>query len=236
MDHKTGCLVCGKQLVYIESASSAACSYCGALSQTNAACTDGHYVCDSCHGASAKDLIEKYCINTSSTDPIAQAFLLMNNPAVKMHGPEHHFLIPAVLLSSYFNQKGLPAEQRVKSIREARKRAEDVKGGFCGFHGACGAAIGSGIFVSIMSKATPLSVGEWKLSNRMTAESLSKISEQDGPRCCKRSLFLSIISAVDFLAREFGVEIVTNRRPICTFSALNKECHHANCAFSPESN
>ena len=236
MDYKTGCLVCGKQLVYIESASSAACSYCGALSQTNAACTDGHYVCDSCHSASAKDLIEKYCINTSSTDPIAQAFLLMNNPAVKMHGPEHHFLIPAVLLSSYFNQKGLPAEQRVKSIREARKRAEDVKGGFCGFHGACGAAIGSGIFVSIMSKATPLSVGEWKLSNRMTAESLSKISEQDGPRCCKRSLFLSIISAVDFLAREFGVEIVTNRRPICTFSALNKECHPANCAFSPETN
>jgi hypothetical protein len=69
----------------------------------------------------------------------------------------------------------------------------------------------------------------------MTAESLGKLSENDGPRCCKRSLFLSTISAVDFLAREFGVEIFTNRQPICTFSALNKECHHENCVFSPES-
>jgi hypothetical protein len=236
MDYKSGCLVCGKQLVYIESASSAVCFYCGALSRTNATCIDGHYVCDSCHSSSAKDLIEKYCINTASTDPIAQAVLLMNNPAIKMHGPEHHFLIPAVLLASYFNQKGLPAEEKAKSIREARKRSEDVKGGFCGFYGACGAAIGSGIFISIMTGATPLSAVEWRLSNRMTAESLGKISENDGPRCCKRSLFLSTISAVDFLAREFRVEIFTNRQPICTFSALNKECHHKNCPFSPESN
>ncbi len=159
----------------------------------------------------------------------------MNNPAVKMHGPEHHFLIPAVLLASYFNQKGLPAEEKVKSIREARKRSEDIKGGFCGLHGACGAAIGSGIFISVLSKSTPLSKVEWRLSNRMTAESLGKISENEGPRCCKRSLFLSTISAVDFLAREFGVEIFTTRQPVCTFSSLNKECHHENCPFSPES-
>lgn len=236
MDYQTGCLVCGKQLAYIEKASSAACFYCGVESQTNATCIDGHYVCDSCHSASAKDLIEKYCINTSSTDPIAQAFVLMNNPAVKMHGPEHHFLVPAVLLAAYFNQKGISAEEKAKSIREARRRSDDVKGGFCGFQGACGAGIGSGIFISVMSKSTPLSGVEWRRSNRMTAESLGKISENDGPRCCKRSSFLSIISAVDFLAREFGVEIATDHRPICTFGAMNKECHHRGCTFSPESN
>jgi hypothetical protein len=235
VDHKTGCLVCGKQLSYMESASSAGCAYRGAVRQTNATCIDGHYVCDSCHSASAKDLIERYCINTSSTDPIAQALLLMKNPAVKMHGPEHHFVVPAVLLASYFNQKGLPAEEKANSIREARRRSEDVKGGFRGFHGACGAAIGTGIFVSIMTKATPLSAVEWRLSNRMTAESLGKIAEHDGPRCCKRNLFLSIVNAVGFLAREFGVETSTNRRPICTFGARNKECHHESCPFFAES-
>ena len=236
MEYKTGCLVCGKQLVYIESATAdLACFNCGVTSRTNAACIDGHYICDSCHSASALDLIEKYCISTSSTDPIAQAFLLMNNPAVKMHGPEHHFLVPAVLLASYFNQKGLPTEEKAKSIKEARKRAEDVKGGFCGFYGACGAAIGSGMFISVMSKATPLSRSEWRLSNRMTSESLRRLSEYDGPRCCKRCSFLSILSAVEFLAREFGVKIFTNPEPVCTFSALNKECQHQNCRFYPES-
>ena len=234
MPYKTGCLVCGKQLAYVDRAGSAACVYCGTLSQTNVTCIDGHYVCDSCHGASAKDLIEKYCINTTSTDPIAQAFLLMNNPAVKMHGPEHHFLVPAVLLASYFNQQGLPPEEKARSIREARRRSEDVKGGFCGFLGACGAGVGSGIFISVMSKATPLSGVEWRHSNRMTAESLGRISENDGPRCCKRSSFLSIMSSVDFLAGQFGVELSTNRQPVCTFSALNRECHQEDCPFSAE--
>lgn len=235
MDYQTGCLVCGKELAYTENASSAACVYCGVPSQTNVTCMDGHYVCDGCHGAPAKDLIEKYCINTSSTDPLAQAFLLMNNPVVKMHGPEHHFLVPAVLLASYFNQKRLPSEEKAKAIREARRRSEDVKGGFCGFLGACGAGVGSGIFISVMTKATPLSGVEWRHSNRMTAESLRRISENDGPRCCKRGSYLSILSALDFLAREFAVHISTDRQPVCTFGTLNKECHREKCPFSPRS-
>jgi rubredoxin len=61
MEYQTGCLVCGKPLVYSESAGPADCVYCGARKQTNATCIDGHYVCDVCHSASARDLIETYC-------------------------------------------------------------------------------------------------------------------------------------------------------------------------------
>ena len=35
-------------------------------------------------------------------------------------------------------------------------RATDIKGGFCGFYGNCGAAVGTGIYVSIITGATPL--------------------------------------------------------------------------------
>jgi hypothetical protein len=31
------------------------------------------------------------------------ALNLMKNPQIKMHGPEHHFLVPAVLLAAYYN-------------------------------------------------------------------------------------------------------------------------------------
>jgi len=231
MNPKTGCLVCGKELVYSKSAGPTDCFYCGDEYETNAMCIDDHFVCDSCHSSSANDLIEKYCIHTVSTDPVSQAILLMKNPVVKMHGPEHHFLVPAVLLSSYFNVKESPADEKADSIRQARKRAEDVKGGFCGFHGACGSAIGTGIFISVVSRSTPLTKKEWRLSNRMTAESLYKISENDGPRCCKRGSFLAIINAVDFLKREFGVTLSADCDPVCTFDELNKECHKKNCRF-----
>jgi hypothetical protein len=199
--------------------------------ETNTACVEHHYICDDCHSASANDLIEKYCINTESVDPIALATLLMSNPAIKMHGPEHHFLVPAVLLAAYFNLKSLPMEEKANSIRQARKRAEDVKGGFCGLQGACGAAIGTGIFISIITKATPHSRTEWRLSNLMTAESLGKIAENEGPRCCKRSAYLAILSAVDFLGREFAIKMPIDLQPACAFIALNKECHKSNCPF-----
>ena len=231
MIYKTGCLVCGRELHYFGYSKTSKCFYCGDAHETNAACSGGHYVCDTCHSASANDLIERYCIHASSTDPINQAVQLMKNRSIKMHGPEHHFLVPAVLLSACYNLKGLPEEETKKAILEARKRAEIVKGGFCGLHGTCGAAVGTGIFVSILSGAHPLAKTEWRLSNRMTAESLKTISEFDGPRCCKRDSFLAILEAVDFLKKEFDIEMVVNQQPVCEFEILNKECHKEHCPF-----
>jgi hypothetical protein len=231
MNHKTGCLICGKELSYSETLKPVLCFLCKAVHETNTTCVDQHYVCDACHSGSANDLIERYCINTISTDPIALATLLMREPVIKMHGPEHHFLVPAVLLAAYFNQKHTSIGEKAESIQTARKRAEDIKGGFCGFHGACGAAIGTGIFVSVISKSTPLSGVEWRLSNLMTAESLSKIAENPGPRCCKRGSFIAVIRAVEFLDREFGFEIPIDQQPVCSFDSLNRECHKESCDF-----
>lgn len=42
----------------------------------------------------------------------------MRNPKLKIHGPEHHFLVPAVLLSSYYNVKR-DYEEKENKIREA---------------------------------------------------------------------------------------------------------------------
>jgi len=54
----------------------------------------------------ANDLIEQYCLHTGQTDPLEIAVTLMKNPALKMHGPEHHLLVPAVLLAAFYNQHG----------------------------------------------------------------------------------------------------------------------------------
>jgi hypothetical protein len=69
-------------------------------------CIGGHFVCDRCHSLAANDLIEQYCLHTGQTDSLEIAVTLMKNPALKMHGPEHHLLVPAVLLAAFYNQHG----------------------------------------------------------------------------------------------------------------------------------
>lgn len=228
-DYQTGCLICGAELVYQAQEKAQNCFYCGKTCEDNVACAQGHYVCDACHSLSANDLIEQFCASTDSTNPLEMAVTLMRNPFIKMHGPEHHFLVPAVLLAAYYNQEE-PWKKMLK-LRQARKRAELVKGGSCGALGACGAAVGAGIFISLMTEATPVSVVEWKVSNLMTARSLALIAEHGGPRCCKRNTYLAIQSTSDFMRERFGLRFESPDHFICGFSALNNECLQLGCPF-----
>jgi len=227
----SGCIVCGGELVYSGQAADETCSLCGATEATNARCSRGHFICNDCHSGSANDLIERYCVKSDSCDPQTMALALMRHPSLKMHGPEHHFLVPAVLLASCCNRTGTPHDIKVERIAKARQRAGDVKGGFCGLQGACGAAIGAGIFVSVMTGATPLADRERMLANLMTAECLRAIAENGGPRCCKREVFWTIQTAVGFIRREFGVELAAEPLPPCPFSGLNRDCIGDRCRF-----
>jgi hypothetical protein len=231
MEYGTGCLVCGEAVIYSELTVTLTCYYCGVRKDTNASCRMGHYVCDACHKGSANDLIERYCSTTDSALPLSIALTLMKNPVVKMHGPEHHFLVPAVLLAAYCHADRSMKRDVTEKIREARKRAEEVKGGFCGFQGACGAAVGAGIFMSLITGATPLSDRERQLSNRITAECLRAIAEKGGPRCCKRESFTAIITSVAFVRRELGVSLPVDPIPLCVFTAMNRECIRGRCSF-----
>ena len=231
MIHKNNCFVCGKGLVYLNETENMECYYCKEPHATDARCAGGHYVCDRCHSLSGMDLIETYCMKAASQDPVEMAMDLMKNPQVKMHGPEHHFLVPAVLLTAYYNTLRIDEERRRAGLKKARERAEKVLGGFCGFYGDCGAAVGTGIMMSVLTGATPLSKQEWRLSNLMTAKSLFTIANHGGPRCCKRNSFLAIGEAVDFLKEHLGTTIPVNHAFMCEFSALNKECLTDECPF-----
>jgi len=176
------------------------------------------------------DLIETCCIKSKLEDPLELALILMRNPRIKMHGPEHHFLVPAVLLSAYYNIKKDRAKKKQKII-EARSRSSKILGGFCGFYGDCGAAVGTGIFISLITDSTPLSTTGWRLSNLITARSLLTIANHGGPRCCKRNTYLAIAEAVNFLKENFGITMETNPKVTCGFTDLNKECLRTDCPY-----
>ena len=106
-----------------------------------------------------------------------------------------------------------------------------VPGGFCGSHGTCGAAIGTGIFVSLITGSTPLKKQEWSLANQMTARSLMTIARHGGPRCCKRDSWLAIRTAVTFLSERFGITLPVPETVRCEFGDINRECLREACPF-----
>lgn len=221
------CLVCGAPLEYLEKAEMMECAICGKQEMSKTRCIKGHYICNECH-TEGMDAVIGVCLRESSDDPIYIIQKMMDMPFCHMHGPEHHVMVGAALLTAYRNAGGnIELEEALKEMME---RGKSVPGGACGFWGACGAGISSGIFVSIISGSTPLTEEPFALSHKMTAKSLSAIADIGGPRCCKRDSFLSILSAVDFAAENFGVRM---KRPdvVCHYSAQNNQCIGRRCPF-----
>lgn len=232
-DHRSGCLVCGAELVYRADAERMACALCGGAGESPVRCAAGHFVCDACHSGSAKDVIERACLATEQTDPLALARALMRHPQVKLHGPEHHFLVPAVLLAALANARG-DRRELPRQLAEARRRSDPVAGGFCGFQGACGAGVGAGIFVSIATAATPLASEPWALANGATARALDVLARVGGPRCCKRTTGLALLATVRFARERLGVKLPAAAAP-CEHADRNAECIAARCPFYPRS-
>ena len=147
-----------------------------------------------------------------------------------MHGPEHHLLLTAALLTAYCNTKD--RDDLAVLLEEANKRSIQVPGGACGFWGICGAAIAAGIFLSIVTEASPFTEDTWGMSGQLTAKSGATIAALGGPRCCKRDTFLSLKEAIkfsnDYLQTDFGIQDIT-----CYFFQNNKECKRRKCPYFP---
>lgn len=223
------CLICGAPLVYFTQSREMECSQCHGIFLSGATCEAGHFICDECHSKAALWEIRDFCLNTNSVNPFLIAETLMGFPSIHMHGPEHHVLVGAALLTACYR-----AERREDlnlALDEMITRGSDIPGGICGFWGCCGAAVSAGIFTSIFTKATPLSDTAWGLSNRMTAACLNEIGQIGGPRCCKRDSFISLRAAVSFISEQFHISLEFPKRPTCQFSNRNHQCIGRRCPF-----
>lgn len=229
-DREKNCAVCGRPLVYFTEEKQLECSICHRMKTANAACEDGHFICDECHSGGGAEILG-YLLNSGEKDPVALFLRMCGTDGVHLHGPEHHSIVPCVLLTAYRNCGGeidLPS-----ALREAWKRGQKMAGGSCGFLGVCGAAAGAGIFASIVSGATPLTNEQWATAQRLTAECLKAISDIGGPRCCKRTGRTAIECAAKFSEKEFGIAIPCSR-PECLYSLQNTECIRHRCPYFKE--
>ena len=225
---KEECLICNAPLTYLEKDELMECAICHKKENSKPRCINGHYVCNECH-TKGLDSIIGLCMEETSKDPIHIIEKMMDMPFCHMHGPEHHVMVGCALLTAFRNAGG--DIDLHSALSEMMNRGKSVRGGACGCWGACGAGISAGMFISIITSATPLSTETWGLSNKMTSQALDAIGKVGGPRCCKRDSFLSILQAIDFVREHFGIQM---DRPdiICHYSSNNNQCIGQRCPFS----
>jgi hypothetical protein len=165
--------------------------------------------------------------STTDTSPADILETVMCHPSVPMHGPEHHAMVPAIIVAAVKN-----AGYHVPdgAVQNAMDRGARVPGGWCGFYGACGAAIGVGIAVSVLTEATPLTGKTRALANEATAFALSQML--DGyPRCCKRASRKALDAAVEFLNTRMGITLSKGNKVECQYAGRNRECVRDDCDY-----
>ena len=221
-------LICKASLEYLDADEVMECAVCHKQERTKTRCVKGHFVCSDCH-TQGVDCIFGLCAGETSKSPLEILERMMSMSFCHMHGPEHHVMVGAALLTAYQNAGG--EINLLKALQEMYSRGKAVPGGACGFWGACGAGVSAGQFVSVATSSTPLSVEPWGLSNRMTAKALESIGKVGGPRCCKRDSYLAILAAIDFVSEHLHVHM-EKTMPVCTRSNQNNQCIGKRCPFA----
>jgi len=174
-----------------------------------------------------------YYIEKNKISPMKMAIQIMSAEGFPMHSPHHHYLTAAVLLTSACIAEEKDEDTYTAYMETAKKRALKVPGAYCGEYGACGAAIGCGIFSCVWNGTTPHSTDTLGTANLITSMALKEIAKYPGCRCCKRVTFLSLISTCRYMNEKMDMDIKEDKI-ICGFFKMNDDgCRKEQCEFYP---
>jgi len=219
-------MACGAPLDYSNEEREVACVFCEKRFVSSVVCEAGHFICDACHSADGFEVIEKGCTAGSETDMISMLQRIRQHPAIPLHGPEHHALVPGVILATYRNLGGELSEEKILT---GIRRGAKFPGGGCGFMGTCGAAVGVGIAFSVMLESTPVTPAKRSTVLGVTSKVLAEISNNEAARCCQRECFIALEKAAELLAGLLPVTLQADSRIVCDQIDLNDECLGPEC-------
>lgn len=222
-----GCLVCGGEVRYLPRPAEATCHFCGAREKTEVTCRE-HFVCDRCHLEDGLEVIKRLCTTSREKDLFSLLHLIRSHPALAMHGPEHHALVPGVILAAYRNNGGELGDDRILTGIE---RGSKIPGGVCGFWGGCGAALGTGIAFAVLMESTPLTAGARQRVQQLTARILQRLAETKGGRCCRRESLGALREVSAIAEATLGIALPAGDERPCNQYNMNRECIRKACPF-----
>ncbi len=228
--HRSGCMVCGADLTYMQKSTEKACFYCGKHLTTQLICSVGHFVCDACHVHAGIGVIEKICIETQETDMLGLLGLIRKHPSIPIHGPEHHAMIPGIILSTYRNLGGKIDNQQILT---AVRRGAEVAGGYCAWMGICGVAVGVGIAFGTLLESNPLKARQRSLTQRIVLEIMQVLSSLEAARCCRRECVLALHKTAELSKKHLPITLIAGKCSPCRQTEANQECLGEKCPLRP---
>ena len=175
-----------------------------------------------------KKIIE-VCLQEKRKNPVAIFNQIAQMDFIRIHGPEHHILDGAALLTAFYNAGGKIDLEN--SLKELMQRGLQMPGATCGMWGVCGAVSSMGAAFSIIDGTGPLSSdASWGKHMEFTSKALYSLSKTGGPRCCKRDAFLSFQQAIEFINDNYDVELESDSIE-CLFNEKNEQCIKEKCPF-----
>lgn len=224
------CMVCGAPLVYLRADREETCAFCGANGNANATCEEGHFVCDICHAAGALAVIGHLCATTDKTDMIALMQMIRRHPSVPMHGPEHHGLVPGVILATYRNLGGAVTREMLDT---GIRRGARIMGGACAFAGNCGAASGVAVAFSLLLDANPLTPEPRQRVMQINIEIASAIATVRAARCCQRDVWIALTKAAELSSEWLPIPLRAETPVRCRQFPMNQDCLVRECPLWP---
>ncbi len=228
---ETGCLLCGKSLIYYQNSIEKKCEICGQTLSTNTYCSNGHFICDNCHQKTPLILLNKYLFDAEEKDLIKLFLSIKEKAKFPMHGPEYHSLVPGVILKCFQNNNGNISNMEIKMGID---RGKKIPGGSCGFMGVCGSSTGVGIAISIIIKSTPLRKNERAIVLKTNSELLKKYAKYNSARCCQREAITGLKYFSKISKDITGIHIPADFKYYCSQYSLNKDCIGKRCFLFPK--
>lgn len=171
------------------------------------------------------------CLHSNETDPVKLFYAIAAKDFVRIHGPEHHFLDGACILTAFHNAGG---NVDLKSgLEQIAQRSVQMPGAMCGHWGVCGAVTSIGAALSVIDTTGPLSEADWGRHMLYTSAALANLAKIGGPRCCKRDAFLAMQTAIEYINKNTAVTLPAGKIT-CVFSHRNAQCLNERCPFYAE--
>jgi hypothetical protein len=178
------------------------------------------------------DLIIQDIRKETDTNPVRIFRNIAAKEYVSIHGPEHHVLDGACILTAYYNAGGkLNLEE---SLFQLKNQGLKMPGAMCGLWGVCGAVTSIGAALSIIDDTGPLSDdGTWGSHMAFTSKATEELGAINGPRCCKRDTMTAFKHAVAYINSHYDVHLDYEKTE-CVYSEYNPQCIRDRCPFFSE--
>ncbi|KAF1085501.1 hypothetical protein SPSYN_01643 [Sporotomaculum syntrophicum] len=230
------CQICNGKLIYFAEGKELKCFRCGKTEVANIICSNGHYICDACHGKDVFDLIRDYVLTTTIKNPLEIAETLMNyRDKVPMLGCENAWIAAGSFMAAIKNEGMLKitSDQIHEVLNRTRRQAI---GGYCGLTGVCGIAPAIGACFSVILGAACPKDRETATTMQVVSKIITVIARETGPCCCKNFVRTALAESAQ-LAGEYLHITVSTALPgpiICEHVERHPHgCRKERCAFYP---